>query len=150
MKQMTQLTGPSVIKFCQQTGCNLQLVCRINIATKETSTVCVCCDLSDSLGNRCSHVTGVKSTYQQGGDLHSQRKEDPKASNNGKGDKDPISSGKGGGQDQPRNRQGVEVLTVSKGKGPRLFGDLCPSCGNATFIFQGGCMECMSCGFSKC
>ena len=28
--------------------------------------------------------------------------------------------------------------------------DLCPSCGNATLVFEEGCAKCASCGFSKC
>lgn len=28
--------------------------------------------------------------------------------------------------------------------------DLCPECGNATFILQEGCQKCFSCGYSKC
>lgn len=29
-------------------------------------------------------------------------------------------------------------------------GDLCPSCGAATFVFQEGCKKCHSCGYSAC
>lgn len=28
--------------------------------------------------------------------------------------------------------------------------DICPECGNATFIFEEGCQKCYSCGYSKC
>lgn len=28
--------------------------------------------------------------------------------------------------------------------------DICPSCGNATLVFEEGCAKCVSCGFSKC
>ncbi len=28
--------------------------------------------------------------------------------------------------------------------------DLCPDCGNATFIYEEGCGKCLSCGYSKC
>ncbi len=29
-------------------------------------------------------------------------------------------------------------------------GDLCPECGQATFVFEEGCKKCASCGFSEC
>jgi len=28
--------------------------------------------------------------------------------------------------------------------------DLCPECGNATFVREDGCQKCYSCGYSKC
>jgi len=31
-----------------------------------------------------------------------------------------------------------------------LHADLCPSCGNATFVHQEGCTTCMTCGYSEC
>lgn len=31
-----------------------------------------------------------------------------------------------------------------------LSGDLCPECGQATFVLQEGCRKCYSCGFSEC
>ena len=32
----------------------------------------------------------------------------------------------------------------------QLFGDLCPDCGDASFIFEEGCKKCYSCGYSEC
>jgi ribonucleoside-diphosphate reductase alpha chain len=32
----------------------------------------------------------------------------------------------------------------------RRVGDLCPECGQATFVFEEGCKKCYSCGFSEC
>ena len=29
-------------------------------------------------------------------------------------------------------------------------GDLCPECGQATFIFEEGCKKCYGCGYSEC
>jgi len=33
---------------------------------------------------------------------------------------------------------------------PSLQADLCPECGNATFVFEEGCKKCHSCGYSMC
>jgi len=33
---------------------------------------------------------------------------------------------------------------------PSRGGDLCPECGQATFVFEEGCKKCASCGFSEC
>lgn len=33
---------------------------------------------------------------------------------------------------------------------PLQTGDLCPECGQATFIFEEGCKKCHSCGYSEC
>ena len=33
---------------------------------------------------------------------------------------------------------------------PTQFGDLCPNCGQATFIYTEGCHKCFSCGHSEC
>jgi ribonucleoside-diphosphate reductase alpha chain len=33
---------------------------------------------------------------------------------------------------------------------PTLRADLCPSCGEATFVHEEGCMHCNACGFSQC
>jgi len=32
----------------------------------------------------------------------------------------------------------------------QLFGDLCPDCGDSSFIFEEGCKKCYSCGYSEC
>jgi len=34
--------------------------------------------------------------------------------------------------------------------GPKIHADLCPNCGEATFIREEGCMHCTSCGHSQC
>ena len=34
--------------------------------------------------------------------------------------------------------------------GPKVHADLCPNCGEATFIREEGCMHCTSCGHSQC
>jgi ribonucleoside-diphosphate reductase alpha chain len=33
---------------------------------------------------------------------------------------------------------------------PKQAGDLCPECGQATFVAMEGCRKCMNCGFSEC
>lgn len=30
------------------------------------------------------------------------------------------------------------------------FGDICPSCGSSSFIYEEGCAKCLSCGYSEC
>jgi ribonucleoside-diphosphate reductase alpha chain len=32
----------------------------------------------------------------------------------------------------------------------KLFGDLCPECGEAAVVNEEGCRKCYSCGFSEC
>ena len=34
--------------------------------------------------------------------------------------------------------------------GKKLFGDLCPDCGEAAVVNEEGCRKCYSCGFSEC
>lgn len=34
--------------------------------------------------------------------------------------------------------------------GIKISGDLCPECGNATFVFEEGCKKCHTCGYSMC
>jgi ribonucleoside-diphosphate reductase alpha chain len=36
------------------------------------------------------------------------------------------------------------------GTSPARIGDLCPVCGNATFVYQEGCQKCYSCSHSEC
>ena len=31
-----------------------------------------------------------------------------------------------------------------------LVGDLCPDCGQATFLREEGCQKCYNCGYSEC
>ncbi|MBU2035947.1 vitamin B12-dependent ribonucleotide reductase [Patescibacteria group bacterium] len=38
------------------------------------------------------------------------------------------------------------VSAVAEG----VLGDICPSCGFSTFVYQEGCAKCMSCGYSEC
>jgi ribonucleoside-diphosphate reductase alpha chain len=33
---------------------------------------------------------------------------------------------------------------------PAIQADICPSCGDATFVRQEGCQTCQSCGYSEC
>lgn len=34
--------------------------------------------------------------------------------------------------------------------GPRVVGDLCRECGQATLVYEEGCNKCLSCGYSEC
>ncbi len=40
-------------------------------------------------------------------------------------------------------------LTINQPTSKKKF-DLCPSCGNATLVFEEGCKKCHSCGYSEC
>jgi len=40
----------------------------------------------------------------------------------------------------------LAVSTAPEG----VLGDICPSCGLSTFVYQEGCAKCMSCGYSEC
>ena len=49
----------------------------------------------------------------------------------------------------------LNLLEVENGKlgnvsRPTLQADLCPECGNASFVFEEGCKKCHSCGYSMC
>jgi ribonucleoside-diphosphate reductase alpha chain len=44
----------------------------------------------------------------------------------------------------PRERDGARQLPLFSGA------DLCPECGQATFVMQEGCKKCYACGFSEC
>lgn len=52
----------------------------------------------------------------------------------------------------------AEVVTNGNGNGhvqvqlalPSIRADLCPSCGEASFVHEEGCMHCNACGFSQC
>ncbi len=50
------------------------------------------------------------------------------------------------GHASPSQMEMLEVPTQSTNK----TADICPECGNATFIFEEGCQKCYSCGYSKC
>ena len=34
--------------------------------------------------------------------------------------------------------------------GKLTAGDICPECGQATFVYEEGCKKCLSCGFNEC
>jgi ribonucleoside-diphosphate reductase alpha chain len=41
--------------------------------------------------------------------------------------------------------------TPAGGKGVKLVaGDICPECGQATFVYEEGCKKCYGCGFNEC
>jgi len=44
----------------------------------------------------------------------------------------------------------LEKTTTTKASSKKAMGDICPSCGAATLIFEEGCQKCYSCGYSKC
>ena len=44
--------------------------------------------------------------------------------------------------------RGPDAAAVAPGMGPAA--DLCPTCGNATFVMEEGCKKCHSCGHSEC
>jgi len=50
---------------------------------------------------------------------------------------------------KPNQPTQAELPLVTSAK-PHTLGDLCPSCGAATFIYEEGCQKCYSCGFSRC
>ena len=31
-----------------------------------------------------------------------------------------------------------------------IAGDICPECGQATFVYEEGCQKCYGCGFNEC
>ena len=41
-------------------------------------------------------------------------------------------------------------LPATNGTISTRIGDLCPVCGNATFVYQEGCQKCYSCSHSEC
>jgi ribonucleoside-diphosphate reductase alpha chain len=46
----------------------------------------------------------------------------------------------------------VQVPDAPAGaKDPKLVaGDMCPECGQATFVYEEGCKKCYGCGFNEC
>jgi len=42
------------------------------------------------------------------------------------------------------------ILDESSGYLTKSVGDICPSCGASSFVYQEGCAKCHSCGFSEC
>lgn len=49
----------------------------------------------------------------------------------------------------PEGEPDLAQLALPLGHTPRSA-DLCPECGQATFVFEEGCKKCASCGFSEC
>ncbi|OGM03664.1 ribonucleoside-diphosphate reductase, adenosylcobalamin-dependent [Candidatus Woesebacteria bacterium RIFCSPHIGHO2_01_FULL_39_32] len=43
-----------------------------------------------------------------------------------------------------------DQLTLSSTQIPRIAGDICPSCGASSFVYEEGCAKCFSCGYSEC
>lgn len=41
-------------------------------------------------------------------------------------------------------------LTIDASQSKGIKKDLCPSCGNATLVYEEGCKKCHSCGYSEC
>ncbi len=39
---------------------------------------------------------------------------------------------------------------VAVGRGKATAGDICPECGQATFVYEEGCKKCYGCGFNEC
>jgi ribonucleoside-diphosphate reductase alpha chain len=41
--------------------------------------------------------------------------------------------------------------TTAAARDPKLVaGDMCPECGQATFVYEEGCKKCYGCGFNEC
>ncbi|GAB4567801.1 MAG: vitamin B12-dependent ribonucleotide reductase [Anaerolineae bacterium] len=54
-------------------------------------------------------------------------------------------------QDQQPEEEPVSVAQLSLPLSREAHGkDLCPACGQATFVYEEGCKKCHSCGFSEC
>lgn len=51
------------------------------------------------------------------------------------------------GNDYLQNTDGKQTKTVSA---LRTVGDICPSCGESSFVYQEGCVKCYDCGYSEC
>ncbi len=51
--------------------------------------------------------------------------------------------------DDPDDPPMDDVAPVSRVNG-KVVADLCPSCGDAAFVFEEGCKKCHSCGYSLC
>lgn len=43
-----------------------------------------------------------------------------------------------------------DAADIAASSGPPPIGDLCPECGQATYIYAEGCRKCTSCGLSEC
>jgi ribonucleoside-diphosphate reductase alpha chain len=51
---------------------------------------------------------------------------------------------------EPR-AEGAPAPTVPTGKATKaIAGDICPECGQATFVYEEGCKKCYGCGFNEC
>ena len=46
---------------------------------------------------------------------------------------------------------GQVKVAAAEGQPPKLVaGDICPECGQATFVYEEGCKKCYGCGFNEC
>jgi ribonucleoside-diphosphate reductase alpha chain len=63
---------------------------------------------------------------------------------------DPDKFGNGNGH-SPNGQHAVESIGTSLPDPVSLkIGDLCPECGEATYVNEEGCRKCYSCGHSEC
>ena len=51
------------------------------------------------------------------------------------------------GNDDLQKTFGKQTKTISA---LRTVGDICPSCGESSFVYQEGCVKCFDCGYSEC
>ena len=49
------------------------------------------------------------------------------------------------GREDPGRAEGAAAVDTRK-----QIGDLCKECGQATFVYEEGCKQCLSCGFNEC
>nr|MDQ2730523.1 adenosylcobalamin-dependent ribonucleoside-diphosphate reductase [Armatimonadota bacterium] len=60
------------------------------------------------------------------------------------------SNGNGNGHHEVATSVDAAIQAPSNGHSDLPVGDLCPSCGHASYIAEAGCHTCHSCGFSEC
>ncbi len=53
--------------------------------------------------------------------------------------------GNGNGHANPQ-----QLILEESGLASKKVGDICPTCGASSFVYQEGCAKCYSCGFSEC
>jgi ribonucleoside-diphosphate reductase alpha chain len=44
----------------------------------------------------------------------------------------------------------VEEIPAVEKAAKLIAGDICPECGQATFVYEEGCKKCYGCGFNEC
>ena len=44
----------------------------------------------------------------------------------------------------------VETEATGMPSAKLVAGDICPECGQATFVYEEGCKKCYGCGFNEC